>query len=407
MGNFDTNLLILSSQRILHIPSTNNSHGKSNQSKAMPRTKTPQKRRSKQSIKLSFIDRLQLDAQKNELQPTSTAASTFLYLVLFQTFIAYFSSIYIDKHLKSQQKIFLNAAVTGLTIHWIGFAISILINSCKYFDIIEDLGLLFMFVHAYSHVWHAPTERQLYVFGCVMLWGVRLVAFVGYRVMKRGSDFRFDQLIKTPSYNLFAWTSGGSWCWLNGFCLWTLFSNTQDETELTSLDYFGLFVFILGLLIETIADLQKYAFNAQHKSGTNNKWIEIGLWSWSRHPNYVGEIMLWTGISIVCIGGNNSVLLNNDNNGIQVITLGIISITPIFSCFFLVFTSLMLLEKRGDKKWGKLSAWKQYKRTTPVLFPARLPTMREVQIKGSSTATKRRQQHVSFIDLTNDDDTLQ
>ena len=157
----------------------------------MPRTKTPQKRRSKQSIKLSFIDRLQLDAQKNELQPTSTAASTFLYLVLFQTFIAYFSSIYIDKHLKSQQKIFLNAAVTGLTIHWIGFAISILINSCKYFDIIEDLGLLFMFVHAYSHVWHAPTERQLYVFGCVMLWGVRLVAFVGYRVMKRGSDFRY------------------------------------------------------------------------------------------------------------------------------------------------------------------------------------------------------------------------
>ena len=116
-----------------------------------------------------------------------------------------------------------------------------------------------------------------------MLWCVRLCAFVGYRVMVRGSDWRFDKLIKSPIYNLFGWTSGGTWCWANGFCLWYLADSPAGVLNpLDSLDCLGLSLFAVGLAIETVADLQKYNFNEQHLSGENSKWIASGLWGESR-----------------------------------------------------------------------------------------------------------------------------
>ena len=47
----------------------------------------------------------------------------------------------------------------------------------------------------------------------------------------------------------------------------------------------------------------------------------------------------------------------------------IIAITPVWSLVFLLFTSLMLLEKRADKKWGRLKRYQEYKKNVPVLFP--------------------------------------
>ena len=291
------------------------------------------------------------------------------------------SSVLIDQSLNnSAHSFFLDSATVGLSIHWVGFAMSCLINSCFYFDIIEDAGLLYMFVRSYTSI-TTPTRRQTLVHACALLWGIRLLSFVGYRVIKRGQDFRFDKLIKSPAYNLFGWTSGGTWCWLNCFCVWTLAGNTFDTQDLTVLDCLGLCLFATGLFIETVSDVQKYQFNADVSSGKHKKWISHGLWKWSRHPNYFGEITVWLGLAIVCVGGNNSVYFTRFTNDFRVAPLFIIFISPLFSCFFLVFTSLMLLEKYANQKWENSAQWIKYKRKTPVLFPNRLPTWSEVVLQ--------------------------
>ena len=84
------------------------------------------------------------------------------------------------------------------------------------------------------------------------------MAFLGYRVIVRGRDFRFDKLITDPSYNLFGWTSGGTWCFFNGFCVWSLaLSSHTPAPPLDMLDIVGAFVFVCGFGLEIIADLQK------------------------------------------------------------------------------------------------------------------------------------------------------
>jgi len=302
----------------------------------------------------SVLDKMQRDAQASELDYTNTSPGAFGVLVLVQCVATY---------LLSPSPRFALAAAMSIGSHWLGFVVSVVLQTDKYFDITEDIAYFMIICWSFSTIEGPPSLRQQLVYGAAMLWCVRLCAFVGYRVMVRGSDWRFDKLIKSPTYNLFGWTSGGTWCWANGFCLWYLADSPAGVLNpLDSLDCLGLSLFAVGLAIETIADLQKYHFNEQHLSGENSKWIASGLWAESRHPNYCGEITLWAGLAIASVGGFPGLYEEGPSWMLPFVT-------PVFSCFFLVFTSLMLLEKRADSKWGGLPAYEAYKRNTPVLFP--------------------------------------
>ena len=61
----------------------------------------------------------------------------------------------------------------------------------------------------------------------------------------------------------------------------------------------GLAIWAIGMLIEVIADRQKSRFRADPDN--KGAFIDVGLWAWSRHPNYFGEIVLWTGLAIVAV----------------------------------------------------------------------------------------------------------
>jgi hypothetical protein len=156
-----------------------------------------------------IIENLQSSAQNNELSPKTTDDSFFLFLCFVQTIVAYYGSVFIDHQFStsnihstiSKESIykhhFLIAATSALVVHWCGFAVSCMIQSCKYFDITEDLGLLYLFYQSYTSINvgndGTPTSRQKLVHILVSIWAVRLVAFVGYRIYIRGSDFRFDK----------------------------------------------------------------------------------------------------------------------------------------------------------------------------------------------------------------------
>ena len=115
-------------------------------------------------------------------------------------------------------------------------------------------------------------------------------------------------------------------------------------------------VFVAGLLIETFADLQKYRFinNPENKG----QWIDSGLWSISRHPNYLGEIMVWVGLYLFAAPS----LVGN--------TIWVGLIGPGFIAYMIIFVSgIPILEKGADKMWGDNPRYQEYKNRAGMLLP--------------------------------------
>ena len=111
----------------------------------------------------------------------------------------------------------------------------------------------------------------------------------------------------------------------------------------------------LGFAFEAVADSQKSRFRAD--PANKGRFIHTGLWAWSRHPNYFGEIVLWIGVAIIAL----PVL-----RGWQWVTL----ISPVFVTLLLTRVSgVPMLEKRADEKWGGQEDYEAYKERTPVLVP--------------------------------------
>jgi steroid 5-alpha reductase family enzyme len=131
---------------------------------------------------------------------------------------------------------------------------------------------------------------------------------------------------------------------------------STKRVELGGLALIGFFFWIFGFAIEIIAYRQKSAFNT--KSQNKGKFISSGLWAWSRHPNYFGEIVLWIGIAIIALPALQ---------GWQWVTL----ISPVFVTLLLTrISGINLLEARADEKWGGQSDYEAYKANTPILIPS-------------------------------------
>ena len=127
-----------------------------------------------------------------------------------------------------------------------------------------------------------------------------------------------------------------------------------NDKSLGIVAYIGIAVWLFGFAIEVISDRQKTAFRKNPEN--SGKFITTGLWAWSRHPNYFGEIVLWTGIAIIAL----PIL-----SGGQWITL----ISPIFIFLLLTRVSgIPMLEAKADKKWGDNADYQSYKNNTPALM---------------------------------------
>jgi steroid 5-alpha reductase family enzyme len=121
-------------------------------------------------------------------------------------------------------------------------------------------------------------------------------------------------------------------------------------------DYVGWSMFIVGWAFEIIADNQKAAFKANPANKGN--FITGGLWGFCRHPNYLGEILLWWGL---WLSGSRTMTFTEAVMGMA---------SPAFTTYLLTKVSgVPLLEAASDKKWGTLIEYIAYKKRTPVLLP--------------------------------------
>ena len=196
--------------------------------------------------------------------------------------------------------------------------------------------------------------RDVVIALLVIIWAVRLGSFLFLRVRKDGGDGRFDIMKTKFWWFLMTWNIQGMWVFLSlAAGLAAMTSNQKLEADIFLL--IGFVIWITGFALEVIADSQKSKFRSCPEN--KDKFISTGIWSWSRHQNYFGEILLWIGITIIAL----PVL-----QGWQFITL----ISPIFIIFLLTQVSgVRLLELRGKKKWGDNEEYQRYIQSTSVLIP--------------------------------------
>jgi steroid 5-alpha reductase family enzyme len=188
----------------------------------------------------------------------------------------------------------------------------------------------------------------------IILWAGRLGYFLVSRVRLDGEDRRFQEIKISFLRFLLAWTMQG---------LWVAFTLAAALAAITStvkvpLDFFaivGFLVWLVGFTIEVVADNQKRAFKA--KPENKDSFIRTGLWAWSRHPNYFGEIVLWIGVAMIAFPALQ---------GWQFVTL----VSPVFVAILLTkISGIPMLEAHADKKWGGQPEYQAYKATTSSLIP--------------------------------------
>ena len=247
-----------------------------------------------------------------------------------------------------------NAILLAFLIHWLFFIPAYLLKTEKFFDLTGSLTYISIMVYVvYTKNNLQEQLGSIILASLIILWAVRLGSFLFLRIKKAGEDKRFRE-IKTSFARFFLlWTISGMWVSFCSMCALTAIAS-DDGVVLNNIFYIGLVTFIVGLSIEIIADSQKTKFRKDPKN--KDKFINKGLWARSRHPNYVGEITLWTGVAIMSF---------SSLEGWQYISL----ISPIFTYLLLVYVSgVPQLTASGQKKWGHLESYQDYIKNTPTLI---------------------------------------
>ena len=243
-------------------------------------------------------------------------------------------------------------------IHWLVFFPSYFYKTEKFYDITGTVAYLSILLTTAYLINLVNDEgillRSIVSIIFVMIWAIRLGIFLFKRVIKVGEDKRFEHAKKSFSKFLMFFNISALWVFLTIVNVLTMIINNSDSV--TDLFFIiGFTIVIIGFIIEVVADMQKRKF----RSNISNKgqFINSGLWSISRHPNYFGEMMIWVGMSFVTI----PILI-----GWQFITL----ISPIFVIFLLTKVSgINLLEASANDKWGADKNYQDYKDKTSVLIP--------------------------------------
>ena len=243
-------------------------------------------------------------------------------------------------------------ALFGFAVQWLVFVPSFLRQTEHYYDLTGAATYASVILLAAGL--SSPDARGWVIVALVLLWCGRLGSFLFLRVKRSGKDGRFDDLKPYWARFFMAWTLQGLWVFLTllaalvavtspGYASWDLWATL------------GLVIWAGGFAIEAVADRQKTAFKAD--PANDGRFIQHGLWAWSRHPNYFGEIVLWTGIAIMAVPAMA---------GWQ--WLGWLS--PLFVCWLLLKVSgIPMLEQRADEKWGGQDDYEAYKAATPALVP--------------------------------------
>ena len=243
--------------------------------------------------------------------------------------------------------------IIAVLLQVIFFIPSFLLKTEKYYDLVGSLTYITTMSLAYFSV-ENKTMIDSIIYFYVMVWALRLGIYLFRRVRNDGKDVRFEKAKRHFFWFLQYWMGQALWVSLTA-CAAIIAILSPEEDTLPVLAMVGMALWLSGFAIESISDYQKRVFRKENNP--SESFIHTGLWARSRHPNYFGEITLWTGIAVIAL---------NTLNGIEYVTL----ISPVFVYILLTrMSGVNLLERIADERYGHLEEYQRYKRNTPVLVP--------------------------------------
>jgi len=243
--------------------------------------------------------------------------------------------------------------IIAVLLQVIFFIPSFLLKTEKYYDLVGSLTYIATVSLAYFSV-ENKTMIDSIIYFYVMVWALRLGIYLFRRVRNDGKDVRFEKAKRHFFWFLQYWMGQALWVSLTA-CAAIIAILSPEEDTLPVLAMVGMALWLSGFAIESISDYQKRVFRKENNP--SKSFIHTGLWARSRHPNYFGEITLWTGIAVIAL---------NTLNGIEYVTL----ISPVFVYILLTrMSGVNLLERIADERYGHLEEYQRYKRNTPVLVP--------------------------------------
>lgn len=253
---------------------------------------------------------------------------------------------------------FFLCTVIAMVVNWVVFVPSAAAKADTFYD--TTGAITYLTVTAFA-CWAAIDAfgsldtRGMVLAAMVAIWCIRLGSFLFIRIHAMGgSDSRFEKIKVNPARFLVAWTLQGLWVVLTASAaLVAITSETRIAADIFL--YAGAAVWLFGFAWEAVADAQKSAFKKD--PANKGKFINTGLWRWSRHPNYFGEITLWTGVLIVAIP-----VLSGWS--------WLVVISPVFVFLLLTKVSGINLQNAQAKaRWGDDPEYQAYRRNTPALIP--------------------------------------
>ncbi|KAG2153367.1 DUF1295-domain-containing protein [Suillus clintonianus] len=204
--------------------------------------------------------------------------------------------------------------------------------------------------------------RNVAVSYFVMIWAARLAGFLLLRVLTRGRDARFDGFRENFGKIFGFWIGQIVWVWVVSLPITILNSpSTAGPSPSihvchpnfgTSRDIAGVVLWGIGWSIEVVADLQKFLFKST--GPPPDVIMNSGLWRYSRHPPYFGEILCWWGIWIISISPATS-STSGLSDSAKSAQFGAV-VSPILTMILLLFASgIPPAERSVAQKFQKLS----------------------------------------------------
>ena len=257
-------------------------------------------------------------------------------------------------------KVLLDAALIIFVHATLWFIVSRIKKRNDVADIAWGMG--FVWVSIYLFLTRTPSVISSIVYACAMIWGIRLSLHIGLRMIGKPEDFRYQKM-RTD------WGENGVWIsflrvfMMQGFFLWVIClpimvagaSDTDLSREyreggnVNTFTFIGGLLWLIGFAFEAIGDYQLTVFIKQKKN--KEDIMQTGLWQYTRHPNYFGEVLIWWGIFILTLPMENSLW-------------GLIS--PVFITFLLLRVSgIPMLEA----KYKDNAAFQEYQKRTSAFFP--------------------------------------
>ncbi|GMU19162.1 MAG: hypothetical protein AMXMBFR12_03540 [Candidatus Babeliales bacterium] len=192
-------------------------------------------------------------------------------------------------------------------------------------------------------------NRSLIIMVLISLWALRLALYVYLRY--RGDDPRYQSWkkggLKQLLFNL-VWIFGLNTIMLLVMSVPAFFVMVPAGTSpLGYLDWIGLLIWIFGYYWESVSDYQMFIFT--RNPSNKGKVMKYGLWKYSRHPNYFGEVLMWWGIFLIALNVS-----------------GITIVAPLAITFLLLFvTGIPWAEKSMETN----PEYQEYKKHTSVFIP--------------------------------------